>query len=85
MYKLYKLLNKNLYRMFNLMTNIKRKEQNMDKRVVLQSIINYCTDGNKTQFANKLGITPSAVTAWMRRGTYDVKLICTKCTHGSCC
>lgn len=52
----------------------------MDKRIVLQSIINYYTDGNKTQFAKLLGITPSAVTAWMRRGTYDVQLICTNCT-----
>lgn len=81
MYKLYKFSTENLYEMFNLMINVKKRRRNMDKRIVLQSIINYYTDGNKTQFAKLLGITPSAVTAWLRRGTYDVQLICTNCTN----
>lgn len=51
----------------------------MDKREILTELINYYTRGNKKRFAEMLGITPQGVSTWLKRGTYDVNIILTKC------
>lgn len=47
----------------------------MDKTAMISSLINTITHGNKTQFANMLGITPQAVNTWITRGTFNAELI----------
>ena len=51
----------------------------MNKKGQLESLINYYTDGNKTQFANMLGIKPPTVNSWFLRDTFDLELIYSKC------
>lgn len=51
----------------------------MDKKTMLEAIISHYTNGNKAQFAKKLGVTAQTVSAWLSRNTYDVELIYTKC------
>lgn len=51
----------------------------MNKKGQLESLINYYTDGNKTQFANMLGIKPQTVNSWFLRDTFDLELIYSKC------
>ncbi|MCR5714414.1 MAG: S24 family peptidase [Bacteroidales bacterium] len=45
----------------------------------LNELINFFADGNKTKFANILGITPQGLNSWLSRGTYDIELIYSKC------
>lgn len=51
----------------------------MDKGVILQSIIDHYANGNKALFAKRLGVTPQAISTWIKRNTFDVDLIFAKC------
>lgn len=51
----------------------------MKKNVMLEMLINHYCDGNKAQFAAKLGIKPQTISMWLNRCTYDSELIFTKC------
>ena len=51
----------------------------MDKRVMLEQLINYYTDGNKTKFAAQVGIKPQLVSTWLSRGTYDAEVLYAGC------
>ena len=51
----------------------------MTKRERVETLINYYADGNKTLFANKLGITPQTLSNWMKRDTLDFELVHKKC------
>lgn len=51
----------------------------MNKREMLENLINYYTDGNKAQFAAVLGIKAQNVSAWIARNTFDAELIYAKC------
>lgn len=42
---------------------------------MLSMLINHFANGNKTHFANMLGLTPQAINAWMVRGTFNPELI----------
>ena len=53
----------------------------MNKREQLQSLIDYYCQGNKTQFANKLGISPQGVTTWLARDTFNIELVYAKCEN----
>lgn len=53
----------------------------MEKKEILQQLIDYYANGNKSEFGRMLGLTPQAITAWKRRNTFDLKLIATKCTN----
>lgn len=53
----------------------------MDKKKILQQLIDYYSAGNKRQFAKMIGMSPSGVSTWMARGTYDVSVILAKCEH----
>lgn len=43
----------------------------MDKKNVLENIINACAEGNQAQFARRLGESPQTINAWLKRGTLD--------------
>lgn len=43
----------------------------MDKKEMLEKLINYYTNGNKAQFAAMLGVKAQNVSAWIARNTFD--------------
>lgn len=51
----------------------------MKKSDMLESLINYYTDGNKARFAILLGVKPQTVSAWVARNTFDPEIIYAKC------
>lgn len=51
----------------------------MNKSDMLESLINYYTDGNKAKFAAMLGIKAQNISAWIARHTFDAELIYSKC------
>ena len=46
---------------------------------MLEIIINHYEDGNKAQFAKRLGISPQALSMWFTRNSFDAELLYTKC------
>lgn len=46
---------------------------------MLEMLVNHYCDGNKSQFANKLGIKPQTINTWLTRNTFDENLIYSKC------
>lgn len=51
----------------------------MDKKTMLECLINHYTDGNKTAFARLLGVKPQTINTWLIRNSFDVYLIYSKC------
>lgn len=51
----------------------------MNKRDMLESLINYYTDGNKAKFAAKVGITPQLVSNWLDRNTFNAEALFAGC------
>ena len=51
----------------------------MDKKTMLECLINHYTDGNKAAFARLLTITPQVLSQWLGRSSFDVYLIYSKC------
>lgn len=51
----------------------------MDKKSMLNSMISHYTDGNKSQFAKMLGISPQGLSTWIARGTFDQEIIYSHC------
>lgn len=51
----------------------------MNKREMLESLINHYTDGNQAKFAQKLGIPAQNISAWIKRETFNAELIYKKC------
>ena len=47
----------------------------MDKSSMVESLINYYTDGNQAKFAAMLGIPAQNVSAWIKRGTFNAELL----------
>lgn len=52
----------------------------MNKSDMLESLINYYTDGNKARFAAILGVKAQNISAWIARNTFDAELIYAKCS-----
>lgn len=50
---------------------------------MLESLINYYTDGNKAKFAAMIGITPQLVSNWLSRNTFDAELLYKGCKNVS--
>ena len=46
---------------------------------MLESLINFYTDGNQAKFAKKLGIPAQNISAWIKRDTFNAELIYEKC------
>lgn len=53
----------------------------MDKTARLQKLILYYCSGNKTKFAEKLGIKPQTLAAWETRNTLNYDQIFAKCEN----
>lgn len=51
----------------------------MEKKDIVLALINHYADGNKAQFAAKLGITPQTISTWISRNTFDIDKIYAKC------
>ena len=51
----------------------------MDRKKMVSSLVEYYTNGNKSQFAKMLGITPQTINTWISRNTFNAELICAKC------
>ena len=51
----------------------------MDKKTILECLINYFTDGNKAAFARMLTITPQVLSQWLARSSFDNELLFQKC------
>lgn len=54
---------------------------NVSKKDRLESLILYYSEGKKSQFANKIGVTPQTISTWLSRGTFDIELVFAKCEH----
>ncbi len=48
---------------------------------MLEAIITHFADGNKSQLARILNISPQAISTWLSRGTFDQELIYAKCEN----
>lgn len=53
----------------------------MEKREILLKIIAHYARGNKSEFARMIGVTPQNIDAWLRRNSFNVELISTKCRN----
>ena len=48
---------------------------------MLEAIINHFANGNKSQLARILDVTPQAISTWLSRNTFDQELIYAKCEN----
>lgn len=51
----------------------------MSKADMILALIEHYSNGNKAQFASRLGITPQGLSTWIKRNTFDAELIFSKC------
>lgn len=51
----------------------------LEKKDILIALIAHYTNGNKAQFAAKLGVTPQAISTWISRNTFDADRIFANC------
>ena len=53
----------------------------MDKCSMLEEMIIYYAEGNKSLFSRKLGVKPQTINTWLNRKTFDAELIYSKCEY----
>lgn len=53
----------------------------MNKKEMLQALIDHYDNGNKSQFAKRLGVSAQGISTWLSRGTFDIELIYSKCEN----
>lgn len=46
---------------------------------MLECLINYYTDGNKSEFGRKIGVTPQTINSWLIRDSLDLELVYARC------
>ena len=51
----------------------------MGKKDMILALIDHYSNGNKAQFANLVGITPQGLSTWIKRETFDIELVFSKC------
>lgn len=51
----------------------------MSKKEILEALISHYAAGNKTHFAELLGVKPQTISSWLSRDTFDADLIYNKC------
>ena len=51
----------------------------INKKKMVQQLIDCYANGNKAQFARIIGVTPQAISTWLSRSTYDSELVFAKC------
>ena len=47
----------------------------MNKRDMLECLINTYAGGNKSRFASRLGVKPQTINSWLLRNTFDIELV----------
>lgn len=53
----------------------------MEKKKRLQALIDYYDNGNKSQFAKRLGITAQGLSTWISRNSFDIETVFSKCEN----
>lgn len=53
----------------------------MSKSDILETLINYYSDGNKAKFAAMIGITPQLLSNWIKRDTLDYEQVYSGCPN----
>lgn len=53
----------------------------MTKAEILNALINHYSEGNKSQFARKLGISAQGLSTWISRNTFDIEIIYSNCEN----
>ena len=51
----------------------------MSKKDMILALIEHYSNGNKAQFASLLGISPQGLSTWIKRESFDIELIFSKC------
>lgn len=46
---------------------------------MILALIEHYSNGNKAQFASILGITPQGLSTWIKRNSFDIELVFSKC------
>ena len=55
----------------------------MGKKDRLLRLIEHYSDGNKSEFARMIGVSPQAVNTWISRNTFDIDIVYAKCINVS--
>lgn len=53
----------------------------IDKRLILNELINYYSEGKIGDFAKKLGVSQQTLSNWKSRNTFDPEIIFTNCEN----
>lgn len=53
----------------------------MEKKDILETLINYYCDGNKAKFAAMIDITPQLLSNWLKRNTLDYEQVYSGCPN----
>ena len=51
----------------------------MSKKDMVLALIEHYSNGNKAQFASLLGISPQGLSTWIKRESFDIELVFSKC------
>lgn len=51
----------------------------MEKKDMVEMLIDHYCNGNKAQFAAKIGIKPQALSMWLSRNSFDAEAIYASC------
>lgn len=51
----------------------------MEKKDILETLVNYYCDGNKANFAKMIDITPQLLSNWIKRNTLDFEQVYSRC------
>lgn len=51
----------------------------MDKKAILNEIIDEYADGKPSVFAKIIGVAPSTISSWLSRNTFDYDILFAKC------
>ena len=51
----------------------------MEKKDILQALIDHYDNGSKSKFAKRLGISAQGLSTWMSRNTFDIEAVFSKC------
>ena len=53
----------------------------MNKKDIVNALVEHYCNGNKSQFAKKLGVKPQTINTWIARDSFDIDLIYSKCEY----
>ena len=53
----------------------------MEKKDRLLRLIEHYSDGNKSEFARMIGVSPQAINTWISRNTFDIDIVYAKCIN----